>query len=698
MYGIYRSVSQPRLYVATGRIEVRSGASNEYRLTTISSTDTSSHLTTQSSILSSETLLLTVARELNLNNEPAFLGVRPPVPVTSLDTPKIRQATLSRLKANLTVSIVTHTNLITINYRSLDAHLSANIVNTLIKDYIQRSYQTRFNSAQHASQWLTGQLDDLKQQVETSQEQLLELQRRLGSVGVSIDPTHSQSEITSLIDSLTKAAGDARINRIIAESRYRALAQADPASMEGLIDATPSIQPAPLNSLRSELATARAHFAELTSQLGPNHPQVKAAKAQMDELSTEINTEQGRLLNQAKQTYLASKATEEQTQAALEAQKADAYKLRDELVEYTLRQREFESGRQLYDSLLQRLRAAGIQAGLESLEIDVVDQALIPAAPTLQSATTIIIVTLLFSLFGGIVIAFLLESLDTGLRTIAEVEGITELPALAIIPRSRRTVSELPAGMSVSQLNMGVLTMPKSQFAEAFRSLRTSILLADTSHPPRTILFTSATPSEGKTTCSTNLSCILAQRETRVLLIDADLRRPSVHHRFGLNGKVGLSTVLSGATSLDEAVQQVADVPNLDILASGPVPPFPTEMLSSEGMTHLIEDAKTKYTHVVIDSPPVLSVTDGVILGRQTDTAVLVIRHGKSSKQVVRRARDLLIRSGIRVTGFVLNAVDINSPEYYGYYGYSGYSYANLDSDTWETAAATPKKRQGEGE
>src|SRR5205085_10549349 len=140
--------------------------------------------------------------------------------------------------------------------------------------------------------------------------------RRLGSVGVSIDPTHSQSEITSLIDSLTKAAGDARINRIISESRYRALAQADPASMEGLIDATPSIQPGPLNSLRGQLATERAHYAELTSQLGPNHPQVKAAKAQMDELATEINTEQGRLLNQAKQTYLAAKATEEQTQAA----------------------------------------------------------------------------------------------------------------------------------------------------------------------------------------------------------------------------------------------------------------------------------------------------------------------------------------------------------------------------------------------
>ncbi|WP_263409573.1 GumC family protein [Terriglobus tenax] len=698
-YGIYRSASQPRLYVATGRIEVRSGSSNEYRLTTAAAAglDSSNHLTTESSILTSETLLLTVARELNLNNEPAFLGVRPPIPTTSLDTPKIRQATLARLKSGLSVAPVQRTDLITITYRSLDANLSANIVNTLIKDYIQRSYQTRFNSAQHASQWLTGQLDDLKQQVETSQEQLLELQRRLGSVGLSLDPTHgSQSEITSLIDTLTKAAGDARITRIISESRYRALASTDPAGMEGLIDATPGVQPGPLNNLRSELATARAHYAELNTQLGPSHPQVKALKAQMDELTSEINVEQGRLLNQAKQTYLAAKAAEEQTQAALDSQKADAYKLRDELVEYTLRQREFESGRQLYDSLLQRLRAAGIQAGLESLEIDVVDQALIPAAPSLQSQTSIIIVTLIFSLFGGIIVAFLLESLDTGLRSIAEVEALTELPALAIIPRSRRTVSELPSGMSVTQVNMGVLTMPKSQFAEAFRSLRTSILLATSPHPPRTILFTSATPSEGKTTCATNLSCILAQRETKVLLIDADLRRPSVHHRFGLNGKVGLSTVLTGATTLEEAVQQVSDVPNLDILPSGPVPPFPTEMLSSDGMQSLLQEAKEKYTHVVIDSPPILSVTDGVILGRQTDAAVLVIRHGKSSKQVVRRARDLLIRSGIHVTGFILNAVDINSPEYYGYYGYSGYSYANLDSETWETATLPKKRKDGD--
>ena len=185
---------------------------------------------------------------------------------------------------------------------------------------------------------------------------------------------------------------------------------------------------------------------------------------------------------------------------------------------------------------------------------------------------------------------------------------------------------------------------------------------------------------------------ILAQRGTRVLLVDADLRRPNVHHRFGLNGKLGLSTVLSGQTTLEDSVQSVAEVPGLDVLASGPVPPFPTEMLSSATMAELLHKAAGIYTHIVLDSPPILSVTDGVLLSRQVDAVVLVVRHGKSSKHVVRRARDLLVRSGSPLAGIVLNAVDLNAPEYYGYYGYTGYSYSSLDPAGWD---ASGDKRSG---
>ncbi|WP_433983027.1 CpsD/CapB family tyrosine-protein kinase [Tunturiibacter empetritectus] len=218
--------------------------------------------------------------------------------------------------------------------------------------------------------------------------------------------------------------------------------------------------------------------------------------------------------------------------------------------------------------------------------------------------------------------------------------------------------------------------------------MRTSLLLSNTGQPPKFIVLTSATPSEGKTTAAKNLAAILAQRDTRVLLIDGDLRRPNIHHRFGLNGKIGLTSVLTGATKLEETVQSVPEIPNLDILPSGPVPPFPTEMLSSAAMETILKRCGELYDYIVIDSPPILSVTDGVILARQADAVVLVVRHGKSSKHVVRRARDLLLRAGAAITGIVLNAVDLNSPEYYGYYGYSGYSYSSVDSDSWESQTA----------
>jgi len=694
-YGVFKAESQPKLYDAYGRIQVRSGSSNEYRVSAVQGYDSGdSKMLTEIEILKSDTLMLTVCREMDLSNNADFLEEKGPVPHTSLDDGEVRQTTVHRLQSNLRVAQVPKTDIIQISYSSLNPKLSADIVNRVIQDYIHRSYQTRFESTRAVSDFLSGTLEGLKQEVETSQEQMIDMQRRLGILG--FDPAHNQ--ISNSLDDLSRAAGAAKLARIIAEARYRVVSGMDPDSIESSIELTPGTAPAELNQLRGQLAGARASYAQMESSLGPNHPQAKALKAQIDELIKEISAEQNRLLLQAKQNYIVARANEDQTTAALESQKSDAYKLRDQLVEYTIRQREFEENRTLYDSLKQRLRTASIQSGLESLEIDVVDPALPPANPVLRPQSTVIITALVFSLLGGIVIAFLMESLDTGLRSIAEIESITELPSLAIIPRARRTSADQAGTLTTAQRNIGILTQPKSQFAEAFRSLRTSLLLSSAGHPPKIIVLTSATPSEGKTTAASNLAAILAQRDTRVLLIDGDLRRPNIHHRFGLNGKVGLTTVLTGATTLDGTVQSVPEIPNLDILPSGPVPPFPTEMLSSGAMEAILKRCAEIYDYVVIDSPPILSVTDGVILARQADAVVLVVRHGKSSKHVVRRARDILLRSGAGITGIVLNAVDLNSPEYYGYYGYSGYSYASVDSDSWESQAASSDETRKTGE
>ena len=695
VYGIFKAVSQPKLYEAYGRIQVRTGSSNEYRVSAVASLggDTATRMLTEVTIMQSDSLMLTVARELDLANNAEFLDVKGPVPHANLNDAAVRQTTVHRLQSNMKVQLVPKTDIIRISYESPGAKLSADIVNKVISAYIQRSYETRFASTQRVSSWLQSQLDDLKQQVETSQAQMMDLQKRLGILG--FDPTHNQ--ISTALDDLSKAAGAAKIARIVAESRYRVITGMDPDTIEGSIDTTPGTMPGELNQLRGQSASQKASYAQLEATLGPNHPLAKAQKAQIDEIAKEITAEQNRLLLQAKQNFVIARANEDQTTEALEAQKTDAYKLRDDLVEYTLRQREFESNRTLYEGLLQRLRTAGVQAGLESLEIDIVDQALLPASPKRQPQSTIIITTLVFSLLGGIIVAFLMESLDTGLRSIAEIENITELPSLAIVPRARRSSAEEAANLSTAQRNISVLTQPKSQFAESFRALRTALLLSTTGRPPKFLLFTSATPSEGKTTTASNLACILAQGDSRVLLIDADLRRPNIHHRFGLNGKIGLTTLLTGTTTLADTVQKIPEAPNLDILPSGPVPPFPTEMLGSDAMQDLLRRCGEIYTYVVIDSPPILSVTDGVILARSADAVVLVVRHGKSSKHVVRRARDLLIRSGAPITGIVLNAVDMSSPEYYGYYGYSGYSYSSIDTEGWESQKVSSDKTQGQG-
>lgn len=681
-YGYYKASTQPRVYEAYGNIEIRSGAASEYRVSAAPLAEDTYDIPTQSTILKSDSLLLTVARDLDLPNNPEFTGAHGPTPHVSLDDPGVRQSMLGALQSEISISPVPKTDIVRITCVTLNPKLSADIVNKLITEYRNRSFQSRFDATKVVSNWLSNQLGDLKQQVETSQEQLIDLGKRLGVLG--FDTQHN--EITASLDDLTRAAGQAQINRIVVESRYRVLVGMDPSALDASVGQVNGQASQALAGLRGQREQLQAQLAGIDTTAGPNLPREKAMRAQLAELDRQISLEQNRVLIQSKQDLVAAKADEAQTRGALEAAKADAYKLRDDLVEYTIRQREFESNRSLYEGLLQRLRTAGVQAGLESQEVDIVDNAVPPVSPSLQPKGSIIMVNTVVFAGIAIILAFILESLDTSLSSVAEIEEISGLPSLALIPKARRSAD--PTTLTPVQRNLLVLSNSKSQFAEAFRALRTSLLLSVAGREPKTILLTSATPSEGKTTASLNLAAVLAQRDVRVLLIDADLRRPTVHHRFGLNGKVGLTSVLTGGLPLTEAVQTIPDLPTLDVLASGPIPPFPTELLSSDSMRQLLEECRGLYTHVVMDSPPLLSVTDSVVLAREADAVVLIVRHGKSTKHAVRRARDLLLRSGARLSGIALNAVDLSSPEYYSYYGYSGYAgyaSAGVDSAAWES-------------
>lgn len=695
-YGAYKGYTQPKFFDATSTIQVHNGAAAEYKLNAVSDYgDDQTRMNTEVNIITSDTLLYTVAKEMDLANNPDFTGA-PPGGHVSLDEPNVRAAIVGNLRGNLRVSMIPRTEMVSISYSSLSPKLAADIVNRVVAVYIQRGYQTPVQATNRVSEWLNVQLEELKSKVEQSQAQMMDLQRRLGVLGYD----SKQNQLSASLETLLTAEGTAKVARITAESRYHMVAGLDVNTVEGSIEITPGTAPGELNAIRAQIASMRASVKAMTGGgpeggLGPNNPRVRAVQAQIDELSKQLRSEQDRIILQAKEAYLAAKAAEDKTEQELEARKQEAYRQGDDLVQLSLLQREFEQNRALYDGLEQRLQTAKLQAGLDAAEVDVIDAALPPVAPTLLSRSSIITTNVIFFLLGSVVVAFVLESLDTGLHNVAEIEGLMQLPSLAVIPRSRRSTIEQTPGMSTAQRNITVLNQPKSQFSESFRALRTSLLLATAGRPPKYILFTSATPSEGKTTTASNLACVLAQGDARVLLLDADLRRPNVHHRFGLPGKIGLTSVLAGTAPIEQAIQTVPEIPNLDVLPSGPVPPFPTEMLSSDTMRELLERLGQTYTHIVIDSPPILSVTDGVILSRFVDAVVLVLRHGKSSKHIVQRARDLLIRSGAPMAGIVLNAVDLNSPDYYGYYGYSGYSYGSADAESWTTGKGS-EDRSGE--
>jgi capsular exopolysaccharide synthesis family protein len=311
-------------------------------------------------------------------------------------------------------------------------------------------------------------------------------------------------------------------------------------------------------------------------------------------------------------------------------------------------------------------------AGLHSSSIHKVDDADIPTYPSRPKTTANIAIGIGAGLVLGFALALLLEGLDTNLKTMTDIEQALQLPLLAAIP-SVETEELLPSRFRELAISKG--TSSWSRIAEALRGMRTSILLSSPGSPPKVIMITSTRPAEGKSSVATLMAVTFALNGSRVLLIDADLRRPSVHLRFKLGKGVGLSSVLSGKASVREAITEWHDLPSLHIMTSGPVPPLPSELLGSKQMEDMLTQLRPLYDFIMIDTPPVLAVTDASILSRLTDAAILIIRYGTAQRHVVQRCTDLLERSGAHLLGVAINVVDFKAPEYSEYYGRKYYEY-----------------------
>ena len=643
-----------------------------------------SDLDTEVRILSSDLLALQVIRQLNLDKRPEY-GGHPASPQSNLEADPLQgdsshvSALLGSFKGSLHVALEPNTRVIDIHYRSTDPQLAASAVNTLANTYIEQNFKTKFESTMQASEWLSKQLIDLQMKVESSQEKLVRYQKEHEILGID----EKQNIITEKLDELNKELTNAESDRMQKDAVYRLTQSSDPDAIAAAItsdSAGPGASGSTLlEKLHGHQADLKIQIAELSTQFGPAYPKVAQLNSQLKEIDRQLQSETKKAVEHLRGEYLAALQRESMLRDAMDRQKQEANKLNESAIEYNRLKRDADTNRQLYEGLLEKLKEAGVTAGLRSNNIKVLDPARAPTAPVEPNIPRNLGFALLLGITSGVGLAFLLENMDNTVRTTEQAQLISALPSLGMIPLGPKSRSNgsgskhLALTSAKGAIELVTQVRPQSQMAESYRALRTSLLLSNLGAPPKVILITSARPQEGKTTTSINSAIVLAQKGVRVLLVDADLRRPSVHKTLGLFGpRSGLSNVLTGSATLEQTIVPAPLLPNLFVLPAGTPPPNPAELLASSNMKDVLADLREQFDHIVIDTPPTLSVTDAVVMSPRVDAVILVIRSGQTTKQALRRARDILMQVNAHVTGVLLNAVDLSSPDYYYYYEYQG--------------------------
>src|SRR5216684_3689055 len=668
------SLRQTPVYEAIGRIAVNKADSN--LITFKDSVPVMDYydptdLDTEARILQSDLLALQVIRQLNLDKRSEYGGQTVPQQPNLVADPlqndsKRTTALLGGFKGNLKVSLIPNTRIIEIHYRSTDPTLAANVVNALAATYVEQNFKTKFESTMQASDWLSKQLVDLQMKVETSQEKLVRYQKEHEIFGVD----DKQNIITEKLDELNKEMTAAEFDRMQKEAVYRQTQSNDPVAVAAAIVADTTgggtgAASALLDKLHEQQASLRIQVADLSTQFGPSYPKIAQLNNQLKEIDRQLQSETNKAVDHLNGRYQAALQRENMLRASFEKQKQEANKLNESAIEYSLLKRDVDSNRTLYEGLLEKLKEAGVTAGLRSNNFRIINAARVPTSPSEPNIPRNLAFALVLGVISGVGLAFLLENLDNTVRTPEQAQAISGLPSLGMIPLGSKSANHGSTGkrlaLTASKEVVETVTQvrPQSQMAESYRALRTSLLLSNLGAPPKVIMVTSARPQEGKTTTSINTAIVLAQKGVRVLLVDGDLRRPSIHKTLGMGPRSGLSNVLTGSATLQQTITTSPVLPNLFIMPAGTPPPNPAELLASSNMRDLIVELRELYDHIVIDTPPTLSVTDAVVLSPRADATILVIRSGQTTKPALRRARDILMQVNAHVAGVLLNAVDL---------------------------------------
>lgn len=647
---------------------------------------------TQFEVLKSRALAAWVIQEQGLEANPLFTGVgkqgpvtwvkahvqgwvaqwawgrkifSPSGPVPSKDHLGSKPALLKTYLAMLDIKPIQRTRLVKIMFHTSDPELSARLANAHAQAYIRQGLRLRLQANEDAQHFLQNKLVELKGRLEQSEASLKEY-RRTKKV---IAPDEKDNLVVTRLSALSKQLTETEAERIGLEAQLATLRQGDYEALPA-ITARPTIQ-----TLKQQLAQREGELSQMVTVYKPGHPQLEAAQAQVENIQRKLHEEIRQTVHGLESTYSTALIRERALQDKVEAQRAEVLSLKDAAGQYAILTREVDTNRQLYDSVLQRLKEAGVVSELRVSNVSIIDHAQAPLSASTPYKKALFL-SVLVGCLGGVGLALLLDYLDHTFKTPQEIEHALRLPSLGIVPDFsrlherprliRKLTSILPKALTAQQRDEKCVRLPSHALytvvTEAYRTLRTSILLSQAGEPPQTILFTSSNHGDGKTVSVINTAIVFAQTGARVLVIDADLRRPHCHRKLGIENGRGLTEVLTGQRAPGEAISPTT-LRQLSLLRAGSSPPDPAELIGSRKMQELLAALRKSYDFILIDSPPVVPVSDAVLVATLVDGVVLVISRQTTSRQVAKETRARLEYARARILGVLFNRAELPSTD-----------------------------------
>ena len=578
----------------------------------------------------------------------------------------------SALRSRLSAKQMPDTNLISVAFDSYSGQFAARVANAVVMEYKRSTMQRRYDAGSEARGFLQEQLGEMRIDLERADQALLDFAEETQVADLEKRLEMTGNTISDLNQRLTEVETE-----LITLQGYKSMIESGQAGDIKLLNENEDIR-----QLRRERAQIATEYASLSQRFKEGYPALVQMRNKMDTISDQIAEERTRALRRILSQYNSLAAEAEALRNEIESREQSILALNQQGVQYNILKRDFETNRELYDGLLQRMKEIGVATGVQENNIAVIDSALPAGSPYKPRLGRNLVMALAVGLMVGVGLALVLEFFDSTIHHTEELEALTRRPVLGLVPIVKaKNMREDNQGFNLPARAVGHYSarLPKSAVSEAFRSLRTSLMFSTPEGMPKTILITSAGPGDGKTTTAINLATVMAQNGARVLLIDADLRKPRLHCDFGKPQSPGLTDRIAASQDEQSEASSISqtDVERLFVMTSGNKAPNPAELFSSDRMAKSVAMCSRQFDHVIIDAAPILGLADSIVLSRLVDGVIVVAAAGATAKESIKTSMRRLAQVRAPVLGFVLNNVDFDSPDYAYYSSY----YYNYESE-----------------